>query len=328
MNKLGQWVLKSCLSREIRDAVMGDIDEMAPVVTREENPSRAKIWFWRHLFRSLPFLLAEKLQRKLSRLHGGTTWPGQEIKNGARPSLLPIAGLSIGLACCLTILAITRDLRNEAQFVDRGEGKGVVAASGPAHLISPIPALFRHPLKGTGGSQVEFEHNMILHARRLLAIEFVIMLAAGLVFVNSMKSRSRCRNHRSGSRHLIIRSLGFVAAIYLLARLLTYLLLPNFRFLFEKQMLLYWLIAFWLLVGGISNIVPAIVLSVSTAASRRPRKFAALYLAFMAVFIFGTLLIVRQLVHLKDSQMARNGIRISVVLPDDADDRLESRILR
>ena len=328
VNKLGQWVLKSCLSREIKDAVMGDIDEMTPIVTREENPSRARIWFWHHLIRSLPFLLAEKLQRKLSRLQGGATWPGLKTKTGERSSLLPIAGLSIGLACCLTILAITRDLRTELNAVDHGQRKAVATASAQEHFVLPIPAVFSYPLEGTGNSQVEFERNMILHARRLLAIEFMIMLAAGLVFVNSIMRSSSGRNHQFGSWHLIVRSLGFAAVIYLLARLLTCLLLPYFRFLFEKQMLLYWLIALWLLVGGISNIVPAIVLALSTAASRRPRKFAALYLAFMAVFIFGTLLIVRQLAHLKDSQMARNGIRISVVLPDDADDRLESRILR
>ena len=328
MNKLGQWVLKRCLSREIRDAVMGDIDEMAAVVTREEDTSRAKIWFWRHLIRSLPFLLAEKLQRKWSRLHGGVTWPGLEPKNGAPSSLLPIAGLSIGLACCLTILAITRDLRTEAHVVDRGEGKGVAAASAPERFVSSIPTLFRYPLKGTGDSQVDLEHILILHARRLLAIEFVIMLAAGLVFMNSMKNNSRDRTHRPGSQRLIVRSTGLVVAIFLLARLLTHLLLPYFRFLFEKQMLLYWLLALWLIVGGISNIVPAIVLSLSTVAARRPRKFAAVYLAFMAAFMFGTLLIFRQLVHLKDTQTARNEIRTSVVLPGGGGEDLESRLLR
>jgi hypothetical protein len=183
-------------------------------------------------------------------------------------------------------------------------------------------------LEGMGDSQVELEHNMILHARRLLAIEFMIMLAAGLVFMNSMKNNSCGRAHRPGFPRLIVRSTGLVVAIFLLAGVLTHLLLPYFQLLFDKQMLLYWLIALWLLVGGISNMVPAIVLALSTAASRRPRKFAALYLALMAVFIFGTLLIFRQLVHLKDTQMARNEIRISKVLPDDADDRLESRILR
>ncbi|MBE3046328.1 hypothetical protein IMZ48_28090 [Candidatus Bathyarchaeota archaeon] len=328
MNKLGQWVLKRCLSREIRDAVMGDIDEMAAVMTREEDASRAKVCFWRHLIRSLPFLLAEKLQRKWSRLHGGMTWPGLEPKNGVRTSLLPIAGLSIGLACCLTILAITRDLRPEARVVGRGEGKSVAATSAPERFVSPIPALFRYPLKGTGDSQVDLEHILILRARRLLTVEFLIMLAAGLVFMNSTKDTSRGRTHRLGSRRSVVRSASFVAAIFLLARLLTHLLLPYFQFLFEKQMLLYWLVALWLIVGGISNIVPAIVLSLSTVAARRPRKFTAVYLALIAAFMFGTLLIFRQLVHLKDTQTARNEIRMSGILPDGAGDSLESRLRR
>ena len=113
-----------------------------------------------------------------------------------------------------------------------------------------------------------------------------------------------------------------------LARLLTHLLLPYFRFLFEKQMLLYWLVALWLIVGGISNIVPAIVLSSSMVAARRPRKFAAVYLAFIAAFMFGTLLIFRQLVQLKATQTVRNEIRLSGVLPDSAGGGLESRLLR
>jgi hypothetical protein len=307
---------------------MGDVDEMTAVVTREEDSNRAKIWFWRHLIRSLPFLIAEKLRREWSHLHGRVPWPGLGARNGSRFSLLPIAGMSIGLACCLTILAVTRDLRTEANVVDRWQRNTIATAFAPEHFVSPIPALLSHPLEGMGDSQVELEHNMILHARRLLAIEFMIMLAAGLVFMNSMKNNSCGRAHRPGSPRLIVRSTGLVVVIFLLAGVLTHLLLPYFQLLFDKQMLLYWLIALWLLVGGISNMVPAIVLALSTAASRRPRKFAALYLAFMAVFIFGTLLIFRQLVHLKDTQMARNGIRISVVLPNDADGRLESRILR
>lgn len=328
MNKLGQWILKRFLSRKIRDAVMGDIDEMAVVMTHEEDSSRAKFWFWRHLIRSLPFLLTEKLQRRWSHHHGGVTRPGLEPKNDARSFFVSIAGLSIGLACCLTILSITRDLRSEAHVVDRGEGKSVAAASAPESFVSPIPALFRYPLKGTEDSRADLEHILILHARRLLAIEFVIMLAAGLVCMNSMLNNSRGRIHRPGSQRLIVRSTGLVVAVFLLARLLTHLLLPYFRFLFEKQMLLYWLVALWLIVGGISNIVPAIVLSSSMVAARRPRKFAAVYLAFIAAFMFGTLLIFRQLVQLKATQTVRNEIRLSGVLPDSAGGGLESRLLR
>ncbi|MGB8957687.1 MAG: hypothetical protein WCC00_01620 [Candidatus Aminicenantales bacterium] len=328
MTKLRQWVLNLCLSREIRDAVLGDMDEMAAAMAREEGPRRTKIWFWPHLIRSLPFLFAEKLRRKWSRPHGGATWPGLEPRNGAQTSPVSIAGLSIGLACCLTILAITRDLRTEASVVDRAEGKGVAAASAPEHFVSPIPAFFIYPSKGQGDSRVDLEHILILRARRLLTIEFVIMLAAGLVFMSLMKDNARGRTHRPGPRRLIVRSTGFVVAIFLLARLLSHLLFPYFQFLFEKQMLLYWLIALWLIVGGISNIVPAIVLYSSTVAARRPRRFAAVYLAFMAVFMFGTLLIFRQLVHLKDTQTARNEIRTSAVLPDDASEGLEPRLFR
>jgi len=328
MNRLKQWVLNLCLSREIRDAVLGDMDEMAAAMAHEKHADKAKRWFWRHLLRSLPFLLAEKLQRRWSHHRGGVTWPGLEPKNDARSFFVSIAGLSIGLACCLTILAITRDLRTEARVVDRGEGKGVAAASAPGRLVSPIPVLSRYPMKRTADSPVDREHIQILRARRLLAIEFMIMLAAGLVFMNSMMANSLGRAQQLGFRRLIVRSAGLAAVIFLLARLLTRFLLPYFQFLFEKQMLLYWLIALWLIVGGISNIVPAIVLSLSTVAARRPRRFAAVYLAFMAAFMFGTLLIFRQLVHLKDTQTARNGIRTSAVLPDGAREGLEPRLFR
>jgi hypothetical protein len=183
-------------------------------------------------------------------------------------------------------------------------------------------------MKGTGDSQVDLEHILILQARRLLTIEFVIMLAAGLVIMNIMKDNSRGGTHRPGYPRLIVRSTSFVAAIFLLARLLTHLLSPYFQLLFEKQMLLYWLVALWLIVGGISNIVPAIVLSLSTVAARRPKKLAAVYLAFMAVFMFGTLLIFRQLIHLKDTRAARYEIRTSVVLPGGGGESLEPRLFR
>ena len=182
-------------------------------------------------------------------------------------------------------------------------------------------------MTGPEDSPVDLEYIQILRARRLLAIEFMIMLAAGLVFMNSMMDSSRGRARRLGFRRLIMRSAGMAVAIFLLARLLTHFLLPYFRFLFEKQMLLYWLIALWLIVGGISNIVPAIVLSLSTAAARRPRRFAAVYLAFMAAFMFGTLLIFRQLVQLKDIQPA-SEIRTSAVLPDRTSEGLEPRLFR
>lgn len=319
MNKLGQWLLKRCLSREIRDAVLGDIDEITAVVTHEANSGRAKVWFWRQLLRSWPFLLAEKLRRKWSRLQSGMTGFGRGSGTNAACSILPIAGLTIGLACCLTILAITRDLRTGADAVDRGEGE---------HFAAVIPARFSLPNTGMRDTPVNSENIQILHARRLFTYEFAIMLAAGLVFMNSITKYSRSRPRRAGFPLWIGRSMGFVAAVFLLARLLTHLLMPYFRFLLEKQMLLYWLIALWLLVGGVSNIVPALALSLSPAVSPHPKKHAAVYLAFMTAFMIGTVLIFRQLDHLKDAQTARDQVRTSAILLFNAGGGLESRLVR
>jgi hypothetical protein len=328
MNKIGQWVLKRCVSREIRDAVLGDIVEMTVAATRKTDSHRAQVWFWRHLLRSLPFLLAEKLRRKWSRAQSGVTCTGMRAAREPRSSILPMTGLSIGLACCLTILAITRDLRIAAPAADQRENNTAAAVSAPGRFVSLIPARLNLSIKGTGDSPADLEHLRILRARNLLAIEFIVMLAAGLVFMNSWKDNSRGRMDRSGLRRLIVRSTGLVVTIVLLTRLLAYLLWPYFQFLFEKQMLLYWLIVLWLIVGGISNIVPAIVLSLPTAATRHPRKFAAVYLAFIAAFLFGTLLIFQQLVQLKDAQAGRNELRTTLVHLDIAGDGPESRLLR
>jgi hypothetical protein len=242
--------------------------------------------------------------------------------------LIPTAGLSIGLACCLTILAITRDLRNGTRAVDLAEGGFVAASAAAEHLAPPLPVRSIVRSRTTADSQSDHEHLRILRARRLLAIEFAIMLAAGLIFMNSRRDKCRGRIHRSGSLASIARSTGAVFAIVLLARLLSHFFLPYFQFLSEKQMLLYWLVALWLIVGGISNIVPAIVLSVATATARRPDKVTAIHLAFIAAFVIGTLLIFQQLVQLKDVRTAGNEVRAVLALPDGADEGFEPRLLR
>jgi len=340
MTKLGRWLLACFSSSEIKPAVLGDMEEIYSERLRGHGSVQTELWFWVQVLKSAPFLV-------------GDSWRRKRDRRGNAPNafcfFIRFAGMSVGLACYLTIIVITGWIQSDprssavamsptAHHEALGEGP---SDRPPVGLTRTFPHGLRPGIDAVGLSVLASkkqdgslrrpdERRLIGHARRLFNLEFMIMAACGLLFINSFPARSSRRPAGARLRNTAFRSTAFVLLTFGLAFIFGTIVQPYFRFLVERRMIMYWLISFWLFLGGVFHLFPAIVLSVSVKKDRpiKPRRLAVLNLAFSFAFLLGTVLIFRQIDRLKDTQAARDHIRTSAMLPLGVDGGLESRLSR
>lgn len=309
-----------CISREIREFVLGDLEEIAAAAAAGLNFKRTRIRLWLHFLRSLPFLLSEYFQRSRWRNLIRRDDLGRKADRRV-PSILPAACLSLGLACCLTILGITCDFRSERDALSARPIRNAFLATTSGE--SAFAAVKNISLAAGTRTTLEIQSVSLVRARRLLGWEFEIMFVSSLVFVNRLKKRAGRPRLRDEIWRTAARSIGFTVTVAGIAILQTGILAPYIESLPEKRMLLYWLVSLWLLIGGTFNIVIAFVLPKYSRASRCPRQFARIYAAFLVAFLLGSFLIVRQLNRLNKALAA--GAPTSMMAEDHEEHRPDLR---
>lgn len=309
MTKIERWIIGRFISPEIREYVVGDFEEISAEAARSSGFLRVRTRLWLDVFRSLPYFTVDRIRRDRKRRAILREDSGREAGRPGR-GVLPAACFSLGLACCLTILALTRDYRAENDISGGSPNQNAYLAMPVGHSAISELAIESTSLKGDRKPPSGVYGIPLARARRTLTWEFALMFASALVFINQRKKRARNPFRAAEIGRTTARSIGFSASVAIIAILQTDILSPYFEFLPEKRMLIYWLVSLWLIFGGIVNIMIALVLPRYSRVSRRPRRFRAVYAAFIMAFLVGSFLIICQLDRLKSVMMSETGSQL------------------
>lgn len=106
---LGKMILRLVLNGEDYYQVIGDFEEMYRYQVKTSSRWRANLWFWLHLFRSLPGFISDSVNWKGIMIKNYLKTALRIIKKHKVYSFISLSGLAIGLACCFTILVYLSD---------------------------------------------------------------------------------------------------------------------------------------------------------------------------------------------------------------------------
>ena len=144
--KYGTWLLRRFINREVRYSALGDFEEIFFDIAEEYGIFRARLWLWKQILRSIPSFISESLYWNIILLQNSFKTAIRNLKRQKVYSFINIAGLSVGLACCILIVLYVHfelSFDGHHQNADRiyrvieieyRDGKQDFSASAPAPL--------------------------------------------------------------------------------------------------------------------------------------------------------------------------------------------------
>jgi len=111
--KLAKKILSRILPFEEREALLGDFDELFLEIAKKHGHTRAWLWYWSQVSILLPRSLLDSIRWRLVMLRNYFKITVRTIKKSKVYSFINIAGLAVGMACCILILLW---VRNELSF--------------------------------------------------------------------------------------------------------------------------------------------------------------------------------------------------------------------
>ncbi len=103
------WVFRKLLCEKESRFLTGDYEEIFSELTIEKGIVKAQIWYWTHLFFTLPHILRRSLFRSGAMIKNYIKITFRNIKRQKGYSFINISGLAIGMACCILILLFIQD---------------------------------------------------------------------------------------------------------------------------------------------------------------------------------------------------------------------------
>jgi len=97
----GRWLLKNMMKPGDYEYALGDISEIFIKLTEEKNMFRAGCWFWFHVISSMPRFIKNKVVWSMIMLRHYIKISLRSIKRHKGYSFINIAGLAVGMACCI-----------------------------------------------------------------------------------------------------------------------------------------------------------------------------------------------------------------------------------
>jgi len=106
--KMNLWILSRLISRRKNYAFFGDIEELYRMQIKDRGRSRAGLWLWAQILRSVPHALYDSLYWSGVMFRSYLKITYRNFRRHKSYSLINIMGLAVGMACCIMILSYVR----------------------------------------------------------------------------------------------------------------------------------------------------------------------------------------------------------------------------
>ncbi len=119
--KLLVWLLLRILPEYVDDTALGDFEEEYKHIAADRGRTFANFWLSLNIVKSIPPFIADAVRFRLVMLKNYATITWRNIKRHKTYSFINIAGLAVGLACCLLITLWILDERSYDRFHENGD---------------------------------------------------------------------------------------------------------------------------------------------------------------------------------------------------------------
>ena len=106
--KGAQRILKSLLKKEQREWILGDFEELFQSEVVEHGKTRAKLWYWAQVLKSIPSFIRNLIYWSAAMFKNYLCIALRNLKRHKLYSFINISGLAVGLACCVLIFMFVR----------------------------------------------------------------------------------------------------------------------------------------------------------------------------------------------------------------------------
>ncbi len=114
--KLAEWIL-SCVYPDRGDFTsVGDFREEYLEVYQSSGPLKANLWYWMQIAKSIPNYIRNKSHWRIIMIHNYLKTAFRNIRRHKSYSLINMAGLSVGIACCVLVMLYIQDELRYDQF--------------------------------------------------------------------------------------------------------------------------------------------------------------------------------------------------------------------
>jgi len=98
------WILNRIAQYEDNFSLLGDFDEEFYTIARKYGKKQAWVWYWLHFLRSMPVFIKDFFYWRLIMFNNYLKIALRSIRRSKGYSFINIAGLAIGMTCCILIL--------------------------------------------------------------------------------------------------------------------------------------------------------------------------------------------------------------------------------
>lgn len=164
--RLAEWLLERFFADQGRYTHLGDFAEIFAGLAAEKGKRRAGLWYWGHVFRSLPGFITNRIYWSLSLLRNYAVISCRTIVKNAGYSLISLLGLAVGLASFILILAYVRFETSCDRFHEKADRiSRVIAAEGKP---GDMPAEFQATNPDPMAAALKTEFPEVRHAARVM----------------------------------------------------------------------------------------------------------------------------------------------------------------
>lgn len=168
---LGEKILKVFLPRGESESVAGDYEELYAEIAQTRGKSRAFVWYWIQIVKSIWAGITVYVWWSLTMLRNYLTIALRHLKRHKIYSFINISSLAIGMACCVLILLWIDDEIRYDRFHEQTENLYRVVNDLNYGPISQITEGTPYPL----GPAMKEEIPEVMEAVRLLPIERLLV---------------------------------------------------------------------------------------------------------------------------------------------------------
>ena len=108
-SKLGQWLLKKVIDKDISYEALGDFHEIFYYMVKREGKPKAFLWYWIQVLKSIYYFLADTIYWRIDMFKNYFKIAYRNLKRHKGYSFINISGLAVGLASCIIIMAWVMD---------------------------------------------------------------------------------------------------------------------------------------------------------------------------------------------------------------------------